>query len=325
VRLVQVTSEAQKAQRLRREADERMRVSADAARRDVALQQRRTQDTAARERAGQQEVARRQAAVGQEAMRVREEREQRVAEETERKAKVQAEARQVDEARRRAEAGRKQKAAELKAEEERAQAKAKAAQEAAARDKVAAKTRETEMMKKAEAETEAREAAKRIRVVEDHACKAAVVRKALLASTPGVGGFKTLPSRKETEEPQTLMLLALTAPLTAVAAPAVEKGPCDRCDGPHHADDCPHFRKVRDEHKDAWDKYDKEKTSDASGEPCTGSVQSNEGGYPDGSSELELVTTSHQLGCRFLPTNTHAPNPSYRLQHRRVPHITSNS
>jgi hypothetical protein len=30
---------------------------------------------------------------------------------------------------------------------------------------------------------------------------------------------------------------------------------CDKCDGPHATDDCPHFRKAREEHKDAWVNY----------------------------------------------------------------------
>jgi len=30
------------------------------------------------------------------------------------------------------------------------------------------------------------------------------------------------------------------------------KGKCDKCDGPHETDQCPHFRKIREKHKDAW-------------------------------------------------------------------------
>jgi hypothetical protein len=37
--------------------------------------------------------------------------------------------------------------------------------------------------------------------------------------------------------------------------PPKKTGPCDKCDGPHHADDCPHFKKPRDDHKDALDNY----------------------------------------------------------------------
>lgn len=36
---------------------------------------------------------------------------------------------------------------------------------------------------------------------------------------------------------------------------------CDKCDGPHLTDDCPHFRKPREKHADAWVSYGK-KSSD---------------------------------------------------------------
>lgn len=32
---------------------------------------------------------------------------------------------------------------------------------------------------------------------------------------------------------------------------------CDRCDGPHASERCPHFRKPRDKHQDAWTSYGK--------------------------------------------------------------------
>jgi len=35
--------------------------------------------------------------------------------------------------------------------------------------------------------------------------------------------------------------------------PAVCK--CDKCDGPHDTDSCPHYKKPRDKHKDAWANY----------------------------------------------------------------------
>jgi len=39
----------------------------------------------------------------------------------------------------------------------------------------------------------------------------------------------------------------------AQTAPAPASKPCcDKCDGPHPTDACPHFRKPREEHKDAW-------------------------------------------------------------------------
>jgi hypothetical protein len=32
-------------------------------------------------------------------------------------------------------------------------------------------------------------------------------------------------------------------------------GPCDKCDGPHATDCCPHFKKAREKHRDAWESY----------------------------------------------------------------------
>lgn len=32
---------------------------------------------------------------------------------------------------------------------------------------------------------------------------------------------------------------------------------CDKCDGKHHTDQCPHFRKDREKHRDAWVNYGK--------------------------------------------------------------------
>ncbi|CAE8650463.1 unnamed protein product, partial [Polarella glacialis] len=40
-------------------------------------------------------------------------------------------------------------------------------------------------------------------------------------------------------------------------APTCQK--CDKCDGPHATSDCPHFKKKREDHKDAWVNYGTEK------------------------------------------------------------------
>jgi len=74
--------------------------------------------------------------------------------------------------------------------------------------------------------------------------------------------FHSLPSRTAVSNPQQTLLLALTSPAAvaaaeAAAAAATKVGPCDKCDGDHHADVCPHFRKGRDKHKDAWTQYGK--------------------------------------------------------------------
>jgi len=56
-------------------------------------------------------------------------------------------------------------------------------------------------------------------------------------------------------EPQKALLAVLAKP----KAPAKSgTGPCDKCDGPHDTDACPHFKKSRDKHKDAWDRYGKD-------------------------------------------------------------------
>ena len=70
-------------------------------------------------------------------------------------------------------------------------------------------------------------------------------------------GFHSLPSRTAVANPQQTLLLALTSPAAAAASAAPKAGPCDKCDGDHHADVCPHFRKERDKHRDAWAQYGK--------------------------------------------------------------------
>lgn len=42
---------------------------------------------------------------------------------------------------------------------------------------------------------------------------------------------------------------------------------CDKCDGPHPTDDCPHFKKAREVHKDAWVNYGQKKPIQM-GTPC---------------------------------------------------------
>lgn len=38
---------------------------------------------------------------------------------------------------------------------------------------------------------------------------------------------------------------------------------CDKCDGPHATDDCPHFRGAREKHADAWTSYGSKKGASA--------------------------------------------------------------
>jgi len=40
---------------------------------------------------------------------------------------------------------------------------------------------------------------------------------------------------------------------------------CDKCDGPHESKRCPHFRKPREKHADAWSSYGKSKSSKDTG------------------------------------------------------------
>jgi len=42
---------------------------------------------------------------------------------------------------------------------------------------------------------------------------------------------------------------SIQAPAKSSTSPCVT---CDKCDGPHPTDDCPHFKKKRETHKDAW-------------------------------------------------------------------------
>ena len=102
------------------------------------------------------------------------------------------------------------------------------------------------------------------------------------------GGLGSLPKRDEVvAEPQQLLLQAMGA---SAAPRAVKKsGPCDKCDGDHHADDCPHFKKKRDEHTDAWDGYG------AKGH-----------GYAAALSKLRVFCWRSVLMQRFLSVATHA-------------------
>lgn len=68
-----------------------------------------------------------------------------------------------------------------------------------------------------------------------------------------------LPPRDEVADPQQKMLEVFSN----TAATQRKTGPCDKCDGPHHGDDCPHFKgKQRDQHKDAWVAYGKKSAAD---------------------------------------------------------------
>ena len=64
-----------------------------------------------------------------------------------------------------------------------------------------------------------------------------------------------LKPRDKCADPQQELMKALSKTSAPSQPPKKKGGPCDKCDGPHHADDCPHFKgKARDKHKDAWDR-----------------------------------------------------------------------
>ena len=81
---------------------------------------------------------------------------------------------------------------------------------------------------------------------------------------PTTGALQELPPKVDVKDPQQTLLLALTG--TQAAAPPPKKtGPCDKCDGPHHADDCPYYKKPREKHADAWSNYGKKGDAKAKG------------------------------------------------------------
>lgn len=75
-----------------------------------------------------------------------------------------------------------------------------------------------------------------------------------------------LPPRKQSDDPQQALLMALTRPEPAPAPRPKRRddnGPCDKCDGKHATDACPHFPGAREKHADAWDQYGQK------GTPCS--------------------------------------------------------
>lgn len=72
-----------------------------------------------------------------------------------------------------------------------------------------------------------------------------------------------LPPREKVQEPQKALMAALTAPSKVPAKP---NGPCDKCDGKHDTNECPHFKKSRDKHDDATRMYGKKGEDSESGQ-----------------------------------------------------------
>lgn len=279
-------AEAEDAERKRKEAEE------DAARRSTARQEeeaRRLQEEACRaaqaaaaeaERLRAEEAALRRRQEAEEAERRRrdfeeaERRRRQEVEEAERKrreAEEEAERRlrEVHEAegrRREAEeAARRRQAEELerRREAEEAERRRRDAVEAERQRLLEAeqKKREAEAAERAKREAAVErqrkeEAERQQRVLEEEdrrqAAQLEVQRRAVEVALQKATG---LPPRDKVADPQKALMAALSRPV--VAKPRKPQGPCDKCDGPHDAEECPHFKKSRDKHQDAWDQYGK--------------------------------------------------------------------
>eukprot|EP00927_Polykrikos_kofoidii_P026752 TRINITY_DN23772_c0_g1_i1.p1 TRINITY_DN23772_c0_g1~~TRINITY_DN23772_c0_g1_i1.p1 ORF type:complete len:580 (-),score=119.86 TRINITY_DN23772_c0_g1_i1:169-1908(-) len=130
---------------------------------------------------------------------------------------------------------------QIAAERERAAELERQAAEAAAKSAAAAAAKEEER-RKSEEEAQKKKAAELV-----------VERKAVESRLEELVG---LPSRDSLVDPQSSLLKALTrTPEPPSVAQEKRGGPCDKCDGPHHEDDCPFFKKSRAVHKDAMDRY----------------------------------------------------------------------
>lgn len=231
---------AREAEEKRRAAEEaeRKRREEQAERQKAAIlkaeQERQAAAEAERKRKEEEEEAQRKAAEEAERKQQAALEERRRAEEERRKAKEmeeEAKKKAIEDAKRKAEEDAKRKA-----EEENKQAEE------------AAKRKAAEQIKKkaAEAEKKAAEEADRQNNAELQAERQVIEKR--LEKTTG------LPPRDTVADPGKALLQALTQ----VKQKEVKKklgGPCDKCDGPHHEDDCPHFKKKRDQHNDAWAKY----------------------------------------------------------------------
>ena len=153
----------------------------------------------------------------------------------------------------------------------RAAADAKAAAEAkkAAAEKAAAEKAKAEAEAKAKAAAEAKAAEATATRLEE-AWKRSNASSA--APAPRPNAFKSLPPRAAVQEPQAALLKSLSTrwqgpqpngngPIDSEeeeeeeVCTVADKGPCDKCDGPHATARCPHFKKARDKHRDAWQGY----------------------------------------------------------------------
>lgn len=267
--VAQALRRAQDAERARAEEAERLRrqaVEADARRLDAEQQERaKRQVEEDRRRLEAEEAARRRAdAADAEQRRADEERARLAADEAERR---RLEAEEADRRRREAEESDR-----LRKEEEEIERRRREAREAAeverlrlAREHEEHERRLREAMEEAERlereriEAERAGSAPGAAEAEEQARQEAEVAEARQECSKRLQASTGLPPREDVKEPQQALLQALTA------TPAPRKkpnGPCDKCDGPHDTDDCPHFKKKRDDHADAWSRYGKKGEGD---------------------------------------------------------------
>ena len=121
-------------------------------------------------------------------------------------------------------------------------------------------------------------AAEKAQIEQQAQLKAAWERSVAMANSapaPRPGAFTALPSRASVAEPQQTLLQSLNTRWVAADDDVDDEeegsGPCDKCDGPHPTSKCPHFKKSRDKHKDAWDGYGSE---GGNGKGCGGGKDS---------------------------------------------------
>ena len=153
------------------------------------------------------------------------------------------------------------------AEEQRRKSIAEA--EEARRIKAAATER---VRQRREAERRQREAEEKEAVAKAEEQKTIIVRK-----RREIEKETGLPPRETVKEPQRALLTMLTkTSVTNSKRIIVDKGPCDKCDGPHGTDSCPHYKKKRDSHSDAWLKYGKNGESSPDDHGQTPSISQSE-------------------------------------------------
>jgi hypothetical protein len=120
------------------------------------------------------------------------------------------------------------------------------------------------------------------------------------------------------EDPQRSLLQALVAPEQPVVA---RKGPCDKCDRPdHHADDCPFYKKQREDHPDALLHYGGRKPS-GSAEAASAPLKSLKGATvvrQPGDGSCLFHSLSYGLG-NMDPARLRADIATFVASHPDVP------